>query len=157
VVGGLLGILGGLVGGVVALVGNYWLETQRWEREKRSRFQQDRLQLYTEFYCTASAIVRDWYADGIEDVPGFYISKEEYLYPKLLQDLIPRLEVMAPSPVRKAANEFDHEIYRAATGEVFSLHDHADTLQRHLDDFVRAARADLGVPLGQVQSEESNR
>ena len=54
---------------------------------------------------------------------------------------------------KMTARKFDNEIYEAAT-EGYDPHKHARALQRHLDNFARAAREDLGVPVGTTQDED---
>jgi hypothetical protein len=150
---GLLALLGTVVGGLIVVTGNYLIERYKSKYAEKSRYQQERLQLYTEFYTTASAIVTGAYASINEDIPTFSVNNDANLFPTLMQNLMPRIQLMAAPSVRDAARAFELEIYDAAT-EHYYPDDHAKALQWHLNEFVKAAREDLGVPVGEIRADQ---
>jgi hypothetical protein len=92
VVGGLLVVFGGLV----ALGGNYWLETLRWKREDQYRDYAERRQVYADF-------VSRWFTyTDLQHLPGAD-PKEVFEAQAQLLRSFNALSLIAPDEVRAAA------------------------------------------------------
>lgn len=142
VVGTALGaISGALIGGWL----NYRTEKRRWEREDKNRHHAERLRVYTEFYRTAGRISRKSWAELINE-PPFDPEDVRESYSELrrmLGDLYTQVTMVASEPVREAAKR-----YMRAPDRHRHEHEELQELDQKMDEFVTAAREELGVSVG---------
>lgn len=144
--------LGAISGALISGWLNYRTEKRRWEREDRNRHYTERLRVYTEFYKAAEKRSHKSWSDLVDDLlrdPKDVPESHSQLR-RALEDLYPQIAMIASEPVRDAAGGYMRAVHNRGPS-IHKLDDLLKDLQdtdRKMDEFVAAAREELGVSVG---------
>jgi len=136
-------LIGGLlvvVGSLVALGGNYWLETKRWKREDQTRFRSELYHQCVEFYMAS----HDW---RLETALEAERSDDARALNDRFLTALAHIALSGPLPLRKAADKLAQAATKVNPEHKYKFTKEWREAEYARERFAEVARTELRIEL----------